>query len=218
MTRIPANMVAGSIHPSKSGDIEVLAYEGTNNVTVRFVNTGHIQTGLQSGNVRRGNAKDPFAPSVLGKGYYGVGKYSMKEHGSAYQCWKGILERCYSPEYHKKQPTYVGCSVCNDWLNFQNFATWYEDNYVEGYQIDKDIRVEGNKVYGPEYCQFVTQEKNNIYAHAKFWDIETPDGDVLRIYNLAKFCKEHSLSTGNMCNVFKGKLSHHKGYKKALKL
>jgi hypothetical protein len=78
-----------------------------------------------------------------------------------------MLQRCYSKKYQEKEPTYVGCTVCDEWLNFQNFAKWYDENYyeVEGekMQLDKDILTKGNKIYNPENCIFVSQRINSLF-------------------------------------------------------
>ena len=50
-------------------------------------------------------------------------------------------------------------------------------------------------------------------ANQKRWQITTPEGQILEIVNLNRFCKEHNIGSGNMVNVSKGKLPHTKGYK-----
>ena len=60
-------------------------------------------------------------------------------------------------------PAYKDCTVCNEWLTFQNFANWHEQHYPqtkENWQLDKDIKIKGNTIYSPEYCQYVTQLDN----------------------------------------------------------
>ncbi|ALY07069.1 hypothetical protein VmeM32_00078 [Vibrio phage vB_VmeM-32] len=76
-----------------------------------------------------------------------------------------MLGRCYDSKIQEKQPTYIDCSVCDEWHYFQNFATWYYDNYPkdgisEKYQLDKDLKVNGNKIYSPETCLFVSHAVN----------------------------------------------------------
>lgn len=72
-----------------------------------------------------------------------------------------MLRRCY---YVSKTNTYYpDCSVEKVWHNFQVFADWYDINHPgDGgrYQLDKDIKIPGNKVYGPDACMFVTQQDN----------------------------------------------------------
>lgn len=43
-----------------------------------------------------------------------------------YDRWVSMLTRCYSSKCHEKQPTYKGCSVCDEWLTFSNFRKWME--------------------------------------------------------------------------------------------
>jgi hypothetical protein len=76
--------------------------------------------------------------------------------------WNNMLNRCYQPKYHKKQPTYIGCSVTKEWLTFSNFKAWMEKQSWKGKCLDKDILVQNNKVYGPETCLFVTSSINNL--------------------------------------------------------
>jgi len=77
-----------------------------------------------------------------------------------YNKWKGMLRRCYSKKYQEKYPTYEGCSVCEDWLIFSNFKSWMESQNWEGKDLDKDLLFEGNKVYSPDKCVFVSSVLN----------------------------------------------------------
>lgn len=81
----------------------------------------------------------------------------------AYRTWKSMLERCYSDKYHQKEPAYIGCSVCEEWKVYSVFKRWFDENYVEGYALDKDIIVKGNKVYSPDTCCFVPNEINALF-------------------------------------------------------
>lgn len=105
---------------------------------------------------------------VYGKGRYEKGKFSARENGKktkGYVAWQRMLQRCYDPKWQAKHPTYVGCSACPDWLEFQTFAQWYEDNYpIDGkkYQLDKDLKALGNKIYSPETCLLVSQVVNKF--------------------------------------------------------
>jgi len=79
-----------------------------------------------------------------------------------YQTWKSMLERCYSPKKHEKFPTYIGCTVCEEWLTFSNFRSWMEKQHWKNRQLDKDILIKGNKVYSPDTCVFVTKFINTL--------------------------------------------------------
>ena len=41
-----------------------------------------------------------------------------------YELWTGMLKRCFSEKYQTRQPTYIGCNVSNNLLNYSFF---YED-------------------------------------------------------------------------------------------
>lgn len=79
-----------------------------------------------------------------------------------YVAWKNMLKRCYSEKYQEKNPTYIGCSVSEEWLTFSSFKVWMEKQDWESRHLDKDLLFEGNKVYSAETCVFVTLEVNNF--------------------------------------------------------
>lgn len=79
-----------------------------------------------------------------------------------YLTWVNMLARCYKLEVMNKQSTYKDCLVCEEWLTFSNFKAWMEQQDWEGKQLDKDLLVIGNKVYGPNTCCFVTRQINNF--------------------------------------------------------
>lgn len=79
-----------------------------------------------------------------------------------YRKWASILRRCYSKKETCKWPQYKDCTVSDEWHYFSSFKKWMEQQSWEGKHIDKDILVPGNKVYGKEFCLFVSQPLNNI--------------------------------------------------------
>lgn len=81
----------------------------------------------------------------------------------AMQRWRGVLERCLSENFKSKHPTYKDCTVNEDWKYFSNFKVWFDLNYIEGYHLDKDILVIGNKEYGPLTCRFIPQYINCLF-------------------------------------------------------
>lgn len=78
----------------------------------------------------------------------------------AYAKWSSMMHRSYHHSMIEKRPSYKNVTVCNEWLTFSNFLKWFEDNYIKGFELDKDIKVKGSKVYSPETCLFVTQAVN----------------------------------------------------------
>ena len=79
-----------------------------------------------------------------------------------YKTWANMLKRCYYIKTQNNKPTYKGCSVSTEWLTFSVFKNWMMAQDWEGKQLDKDLLFEGNKVYGPETCVFVTQTVNKF--------------------------------------------------------
>ena len=197
---------------NKHGQFKVLNYFNYKSVEIEFLDTGY-KTKTQVGEIRKGCIKDLLSPNVFGVGFIGDGdhKPSVNSNTSpAYIVWKSMLKRCYSTNFHIKQPTYIGCTVTPLWHNFQNFAKWFDENYIEGFQIDKDCKIEGNKVYSPENCMFVSRKENMVKARAKHYIFTAPGGETVSIYNLAEFCRDKGLSAGVMSKVVNGKANHHK--------
>ena len=79
-----------------------------------------------------------------------------------YRTWKHMLGRCYDTKIQERHPTYKGCTVSEEWLTFSNFRAWMAAQDWEDKHLDKDILFEGNKVYSPETCVFVSQMVNNF--------------------------------------------------------
>jgi len=99
---------------------------------------------------------------------YGVGVVDVQitnENRKAYESWRHMLRRSYSPEYKNRKPTYENCTVADEWLVFSEYQKFYEANYKEGYQLDKDILVEGNKIYSKETCCFVPTALNGLIVN-----------------------------------------------------
>lgn len=82
-----------------------------------------------------------------------------------YRTWNGMVRRCYSEKSQDKQPSYIGCTVSRDWLLFSNFKKWMVMQDWEGKSLDKDILFQGNKVYAPDKCIFVTVAINSLLTN-----------------------------------------------------
>lgn len=85
----------------------------------------------------------------------------------AYRHWTNMLQRCYDEKHRDKYIAYKDCVVCDEWLNFSGFLHWFlntENSTIDGYHLDKDILVKGNKVYSPDTCCFVPNEINVLFT------------------------------------------------------
>lgn len=146
--------------------VEIIEYINVHNCSIKFEN-GIILNNIYYSAVKSGQIKNPYHPCIYDKGYVGLGNYKTSidgNHTKYYTMWKNMFQRCYSESYHLRTPTYIGCEICEEWLNFQNFAKWFEDNYIEGYVLDKDLLSKGNKIYSPDNCCFIPSEINSIIA------------------------------------------------------
>lgn len=221
MRKIPSDMVAGSIFETeRTGKLKIIKYTKQKDILIEFLETGtRIIAG--SSEIRAGKIKDRNYPTVEGVGSIGYGKHKpggIKNRNRAYVCWHGMISRCYSPASLKRNPCYTGVTVCDLWLGFQNFAGWYYDNYPQDgncYHLDKDLKILGNKVYGPGACKFVTREENCNYTNVKNYTFKDPSGTVVNIKNLNEFCKNNGLVGTIMSAVHNGKRRQHKGWTKA---
>lgn len=166
-----ATVKIGDEFSTKYGPCVVVKYENCENVFVKFLNTGGI-TKTNTSDLRRDSVKDYYYPTVEGKGYYGYGDYVSRIGGKLteeYSVWQGMIKRCYNKVILSKEPSYIGCEVCENWLNFQNFATWMNtiDYRKEKWQIDKDLIEFGNKIYCPEKCLFIPASINKCLVTHK---------------------------------------------------
>ena len=157
----------GKVCKSKSsGDFKVLKYNNATNVEIQFLKTG-FETVAQLGNIRNGNVKDPYLPSVYGVGILGT-KYPSTISGrntKEYILWKHMLRRCYNDAYKKKRPTYEGCEVSDNFKSYEYFYEWCQKQVGfrnSGWHLDKDLLIKGNKVYSEDTCVFIPAEINTV--------------------------------------------------------
>ena len=149
-----------------SGDFTMLKYNGSKDVEIQFLKTGYRKV-AEMKEVRNGNVKDPYVPSVHGVGVLGT-KYSPSINGvqtKEYMLWIHMLQRCYSDGLKKKYQTYEGCEVGDKFKSYEYFYEWCHKQIgfgIEGFELDKDLLIKGNKVYNENVCVFLPQEINTL--------------------------------------------------------
>ena len=158
----------GKVCKSKSsGDFKVLKYNDSKSVEIQFLKTGY-ETLARLDNIRNGKVKDRLVPSVCGVGVIGdeitkVNSKVLKE----YRLWHNMLERCYCEKLHKRNPSYETCEVSENFKSYPYFKEWCNSQIgfnQEGWHLDKDILVKGNKIYSEDVCCFVPQEINCLFT------------------------------------------------------
>ena len=157
----------GQVCKSKSsGDFKILKYNDAKNVEIQFLKTG-FETSATLGNIRNGKVKDSYSPSVYSVGILGT-KHQPTINGvltKEYDLWQNMLRRCYSDTLKKKYPTYEGCKVSDNFKSYEYFYEWCNKQIGfnnEGWHLDKDLLIKGNKVYSESTCVFLPVEINSL--------------------------------------------------------
>lgn len=106
-------------------------------------------------------------PVICGIGYRGSENVDCRSE--AYIKWHDMINRCYNEKFHNRQPQYKACTVCEEWLNFSNFKSWYEKNKYGNkvLDLDKDILFKGNPIYSPETVALVPHAINTLFLSGK---------------------------------------------------
>lgn len=162
----------GDVFNVKGGTATVLKYKNRQQIYVEFNDEHKHKVWTRSCSILKGMVKNPYHRSVEGVGYLGVGRFKGYVNGKVteeYSTWRTMLTRCHNEEFLSKHPTYLNCTVHEEWYNFQNFAYWYtrEDEYGRGYCLDKDILVKGNKHYSPTTCCLVPSCINSFFSDSE---------------------------------------------------
>ncbi len=194
----------GKILESKnSGDFKILKYNNARDVEIQFLKT-RFETVVELGNIRNGKVKDPYVASVFSIGIVG-NKYPISEGGiliKEYMLWTNMLERCYSDTYKKKRPTYKDCEVSENFKSYEYFYEWCQNQVGftnEGWHLDKDLLIKGNKVYSEYFCIFIPQKINSLLVKRKALRGE---------YLIGVYCANKGKAFVAQVNKNKGKPEH----------
>ena len=147
----------GKKFTNKNGSFTIIEYINSKNVTIQFEDGSKRKTDMFKINNRNiSNTK-----LYCNNGIFGNGKYTSADR--AYNSWTGMIIACYSEELRLKTLSLIDCTIDKQWLNYQIFAEWYEQNHIENFVLDKDILIKGNKKFGPDTCCFVPLEINGLF-------------------------------------------------------
>jgi len=123
-----------------------------------------------------------------------------------YALWQSMLNRCYCEKLQTRKPTYKGCNVSDNFLNYSYFYEWCQEQTGFGkvdekgryWQLDKDLLFVGNKTYSETTCVFVPNEVNSFF---------TDRGNARGEYPLGVCFDKRNGKFAARCNV-NGKLKH----------
>lgn len=160
-----------TISSNNYGDFKIIQYTSWDNIRIKWLDCYGFEMTVTSSQIKSGHIRNPYYPIKYGVGYLGVGPYKTSVSGeqtTQYIVWNGMLSRCYNMS-HFAYPVYGGRGVLvsHEWHNFQNFAEWFNENYVSGWELDKDILIKNNVLYSSSTCCFVPVRLNNILSNAR---------------------------------------------------
>lgn len=182
------------------GNVEVVEYLGSNNITVKFLNTGSIKTTTVSA-LKTGSLKDSEIHDTSKYGIMDLPKSVGRgdKRDPLYYKWKDVMQRCYNPKRKVGSPTYEDCTSSETFRYFSKFKSWYYSQIgcdQGDWHLDKDILVKGNKIYSEDTCCIVPPEINCAVTKNKSVRGQFPQGVI---YNCTKTRYRARIQRGDKC-------------------
>lgn len=155
-------------------EMECVNYINANNITVKFNEPSYLTNSCWS-NFIKGKIRNPYMKTIYGVGAIGT-KYPTRtntnQRNKEYSTWCDLLYRVYGcKDNNTTAKRYKSCTVCNDWMLYENFYEWLHeqqnfDKWLNGdrWCLDKDILVKGNKIYEPDKCCLVPNNVNTLFV------------------------------------------------------
>ena len=152
--------------------MKIIAYRKSDDIDIQFLDEhGYVFKHQTYSNFKLGGIRNPYDKTVYGIGYLGEGHYKVyidQDHlEPVYNVWRTLLGRVCTEKHREQFPAYADCKVCDEWLCYQNFAKWWNENMyhvgTERMHLDKDILIKGNKLYSPDTCLIVPQRINMLF-------------------------------------------------------
>lgn len=88
------------------------------------------------------------------------GKWKVVWRCKIYKMWHSLLERIYSKKFKSKNQSYDNCTIDVQWHTFSKFKKWVETKDWENKDLDKDLKIMGNKHYSESTCLFIPHNLN----------------------------------------------------------
>ena len=132
-----------------------------------------------------------------------------------YERWKSMLRRCYGYPSLSRNPTYKGCTVCDEWLLFSNFKAWMQKQDWKEKELDKDVLSGVSKTYSPNTCCFISKQLNSFLSGTvsklgKYMTGVSPYRDTGRF--LAK-CSDPFLNKNIHLGIYSNELEAHSAWR-----
>ena len=173
-TKLGAYYVGDTVTNNEAQTAEIVRINGRF-LGIVFPENKDVVVEVEYSNIGTGGFSNPFARSVFGTGYFGVGRFIAKSngvHAPEYEDWHSMIRRCYDgSEYH---PTYQDIEVYEPWKCYQEFAEWaiVQTGFnKKGWHLDKDLLVKGSKMYSPDTCSYLPREINGFIKRKRMNDL-----------------------------------------------
>lgn len=119
---------------------------------------------------------------VAGIGIYDGKPFASNNTPLEYKYWHNMLHRCGNVSIKEKYNTYENAYCVKDWEYFSGFKDWFSRQvHDQGYQLDKDILIPGNKIYSPDTCALIPYWLNTCFVTC-FKKKDLPLGVTLSSY------------------------------------
>jgi len=168
------------------GKVGVLAARTASHLSSQYGGTEMTSSSITDFSIIPAN-KLSIAARWLGKRIYGVGINDADYITSPtikgrqlvcplYKTWTNMLTRCYSAKAQEKNPSYIGSTVCDEWVSFMAFRAWMVTQDWQDKHLDKDLLIIGNKEYSPKTCIFIPPAINTLLNKQESAGAGTPLG------------------------------------------
>lgn len=103
--------------------------------------------------------------------------------------WNDMLRRATNENFKNRSLTYKDCSISENFKDFNCFHAWclqqvgYNEN---GYELDKDVLIKGNKEYSEKSCCFIPKEINMQFVKSNAIRGDYPIG-VTKVKSTGKY-------------------------------
>lgn len=231
----------GEVFVSNEGcEFVVVEYNNCHDVWIEFCdeNKARVHTSYQC--CQNGEIKNPYHPSVYGKGYLGLLSdgtrpkvYIDGKMTREYDVWHSMVQRCYDEKFHETHPTYKDCTLeeelhCFAFFleqvirNIPNYEYWL-NHPNERVALDKDIKGNSSKIYSRDTIMFVTQSENvkemidrcgNPIESMGVYGVHVKTGEKTKVFNsLHDVERELSINRRSVSKCINNKLKTAGGYK-----
>ena len=156
----------GKIYKTNScGDCFVIDAKSSTDMTVMFYD-GYVAK-VYKGNLDKGKVRNPYFKSNRSLGIYDVKLRHREGILKVQTLWRNILQRCYMDDFHKRHPTYSDVNLSEEWFRYTDFendilSMENSDRFLnDGWVLDKDGIIIGNRLYSKETCCFIPKSLNS---------------------------------------------------------